>query len=388
MSIFNKAIQLSKKIGQSILKNELSIDLEQSDFFEKIDKKYILDNLKEPELIEKRLLLKKSINKAEGWKKVESRIKGPVRYLYCRKYAATAAVFVILLSGYVFRGVFISDNQKDAEIIIESIIKPGTDKAILTTADGSLVELVKGKSLKTKNATTDGRVLVYEKNNSNLSKLAYNFLTVPRGGQFLINLQDGTKVWLNSESQLKYPVSFEDGLDRRVELIYGEAYFDVSPSENHGGSKFKVANQNQEIEVLGTEFNIKAYKDETNIYTTLVEGKVLVKKGNTLNQLTPNQMSNFDLTKNTITLTTVDVYNEISWKEGIFSFDGKTLKDIMTVLSRWYDFEVEFRDKSIEEEEFVGILEKGQDIEDILRSIKSFEIIGDYSIEGKLIILE
>ena len=87
---------------------------------------------------------------------------------------------------------------------------------------------------------------------------------------FFVKLSDGTQIWLNSESKLKYPVNFKEGEPRKVELVYGEAYFDVSPSSEHNGSSFKVYNQSQEIEVLGTEFNIKAYRDETNIYTNFI----------------------------------------------------------------------------------------------------------------------
>ena len=148
-------------------------------------------------------------------------------------------------------------------------------------------------------------------------------------------LSDGTKVWLNSESQLKYPVAFNDGETRQVELVYGEAYFDVSPSTAHKGARFKVFNQSQEVEVLGTEFNIKAYKDETNIYTTLVEGKVAISAAGKNQILKPNQQSNLNLETGSIEITTVDVYNETTWIDGIFSFENKPLKEILKVLSRW-----------------------------------------------------
>ncbi|HEX9826742.1 MAG TPA: FecR family protein, partial [Flavobacteriaceae bacterium] len=194
------------------------------------------------------------------------------------RYAAAAILIIALASTYFLRDT-IFNNQIQIEnttpIIVNNQIAPGIDKATLTLEDGTEMVLVKGASVQTKNATSNGEEIIYQQTTGNRQP-ATNTLTIPRGGQFFITLADGTKVWLNSETQIKYPVSFVKGQSRQVELVYGEAYFDVSPSTAHGGSNFKVFNNNQEVEVLGTEFNIKAYKDEINIFTTLVEGKVAV----------------------------------------------------------------------------------------------------------------
>lgn len=304
------------------------------------------------------------------------------------KYAAAAAVVGILATGYLFKENLSNSPQENIPIIVNTTIPSGTDKATLTLEDGSVVELQKGANFKTANADSNGEEIVYASNKSNSKEIVYNYLTIPRGGQFSIKLSDGTQVWLNSESQLKYPIAFEEGKTRKVELIYGEAYFDVSPSTEHKGADFKVYNSNQEVHVLGTEFNIKAYKDETNIYTTLVEGKVDVTIENRKQSIIPNQQLILDVNTNISIINTVDVYNEISWKEGIFSFENKPLKDIMKVLSRWYNVDVVFKNKTIEDEEFIGIIEKDKNLEEILTSIKNFEIITDYEIKNKIIILE
>jgi ferric-dicitrate binding protein FerR (iron transport regulator) len=209
-------------------------------------------------------------------------------------------------------------------------------------------------------------------------------LTIPRGGQFFIELSDGTKVWLNSESQLKYPVNFREGELREVELVYGEAYFDVSPSAAHNGAKFKVVNQVQDVEVLGTEFNIKAYRDEQNIYTTLVEGKVEINTSSIKKILVPNEQSSFNKISNNMSVSVVDVKTEVSWKTGVFSFKSKTLKDIMNVIARWYDVDVVFENKELELLKFKGVLEKKQPIEEILLIMKS-NTITDYEIKDKVI---
>ena len=303
------------------------------------------------------------------------------------KYVAAAVFIGILASSYFFRDSVFNSPIENSPVIVNSI-ETGTDKATLTLSDGSVVALEKGASFKTKNANSNGEQIVYgaAKKNKN-SKTRYNYLTVPRGGQFFVKLSDGTQVWLNSESQLKYPESFIDGETRKVELVYGEAYFDVSPSTEHKGAKFQVFNQSQEIEVLGTEFNIKAYKDETNIYTTLVEGKVVVDNGVLKQNLTPNQQSTLNVLNNNMSVAVVDVYTEISWKNGIFSFKGKSLKDIMKVISRWYDIDVIFESAELEGVTFKGVLGKDQNIEEILLTIKTLSIIKDYEITNNKIIL-
>lgn len=309
------------------------------------------------------------------------------KYTRVMKYAA---IFVgIIATTYFFKDNIFSKSVETTPIIVDTnTVEPGTDKATLTLGDGSEIALEKGEYLKTQNANSNGEEIIYKANQINTKELVYNYLTIPRGGQFFVVLSDDTKVWLNSESQLKYPVRFIEGETRKVELVYGEAYFEVSPSTEHKGAKFKVFNQSQEVEVLGTEFNIKAYKGETNIYTTLVEGKVTVNYENRKQNLTPNQQSSLDVNTKNFLVKEVDVYNEISWKDGVFSFERKPLKDIMKVLSRWYDVDIIFDSKSLEEVKFFGVLGKDQKIEEILETIKNFKIIEAYEIKGKTIILK
>jgi ferric-dicitrate binding protein FerR (iron transport regulator) len=303
------------------------------------------------------------------------------------KYVAAAVFIGILASSYMFRDNIFNSAVENNTVIINNI-EGGTDKATLTLSDGSVVELEKGEAFKIKNASSNGEQIVYDIARNKPTKILYNYLTIPRGGQFSAKLSDGTKVWLNSESQLKYPVSFMDGELRQVELIYGEAYFDVSPSSKHKGSKFKILTESQEIEVFGTEFNIKAYRDENMIYTTLVEGKVSVKNNNQTTFLKPNEQSVFDISSNEISIKEVDINNEISWVRGEFVFYKKSLKEIMKVLSRWYDVNIIFENKSFESINFNGELSKSQKIEDILDLIKQTKIINAYEINNNTIILK
>ena len=305
------------------------------------------------------------------------------------KYAAAAVILFGL--GFFFRdNLFHQSTENDAVSIIvnANTIEPGTEKATLTLEDGSEITLEKGAPFQTQNANSNGEKIIYEAGKRKSKEIAYNYLTIPRGGQFYVVLSDGTKVWLNSESQLKYPVSFKEGEARQVELVYGEALFDVTPSSKHKGARFKVLNNAQEVEVVGTVFNIKAYKDETNIYTTLVEGKVNVSTENIKQSLIPNQQLHLDLKTNISIVKTVNTHNEISWKDGVFSFEQKPLVEIMKVLSRWYDKQVVFENKDLKEITFTGVLGKNQKVKDILSTLKTLSAIKDYEINNKTITLK
>ena len=195
-------------------------------------------------------------------------------------------------------------------------------------------------------------------------------MTVPRGGQFFIELSDGTKVWLNSDSKLKYPVKFLAEKKRNVELVYGEAYFEVSPRKNDPKSSFNVETKSQKINVLGTKFNIKAYKEDKFITTTLVEGSVKINNGNIDKVLKPNQQSKINFESNEIEISTIDVSHEISWVSGLFSFNEASLESIMESLSRWYDVKVVFKSGYQKRFLFTGILERSKSIKEIFSYIE------------------
>lgn len=347
---------------------------------------------------EQNLLLNESNNetqkesKAKVWQNImseidtESKDKKPFPFRSYFVYAAAAS-----LALFFTVSIFFQDKKKQSmsPIVAEQDINIGTDKATLTLEDGSAIALEKGENYQNDNANSNGEELIYHSDAKNVSeKIVYNFLTIPRGGQFFVELSDGTKVWLNSESKLRYPVSFKEGEPRNVELVYGEAYFDVSPSERHQGSSFSVGFQGQNIEVLGTEFNVKAYNDETITYTTLVEGKIALNTNNKSEVLKPEQQAIYNKISRSFEMQTVDVYSETSWKDGIFSFKGKSLVEITKVLSRWYNVDFVFNNKALESMAFKGVLGKDQSIEDILNSIKSASEIESYDIIDKIIYIK
>ncbi|WP_163517955.1 FecR family protein [Gelidibacter japonicus] len=389
MPIFDKILKLSKQLAKQLLNDEQPTALENSQEFDQTDKNYILKQLADEASIKERLNLKNQIDKKADWEKVKSRIEVPVRKIYW-KYAAAAILIIALASTYFLREtIFNTQIENTTPIIVNNQIEPGFDKATLTLEDGTQVALEKGTAYQTQNASSNGEEIVYSSSPTTSNQQpTTNILTIPRGGQFQLTLADGTRLWLNSETQIKYPVSFTDGESRQVELVYGEAYFEVSHSTEHKGSDFKVFNQTQEVQVLGTEFNIKAYKDESNIYTTLVSGKVAINTASTKEVLAPNQQANLNLTTDNLSIKNIEIKAEIAWINGEYIVKNKSLKEIMKVLSRWYDMDVTFANKELENVRFVGVLGKDQDIVTILNTIQGFGVIKNYEIKNKNVILK
>ncbi|AWX43671.1 hypothetical protein HME9304_00662 [Flagellimonas maritima] len=272
------------------------------------------------------------------------------------------AASILLVMGLYFNRQY----RTEALITPKSNIKIGADKATLTLEDGQKILLEKGKSFDKDYASSNGEHLIYD-DVSDDGEIRYNSLKIPRGGEFFVQLADGTKVWLNSESELRYPVSFKIGEPRKVELVYGEAYLEVSSSTDNEGAPFLVMTGNQQIKVLGTEFNIEAYKNTKEILTTLAGGKIRIRKGISAKDLLPNEQSKTELESNTIEIYPVDASKEIAWVKGLFNFDEEPLSEIMETLSRWYNVEVFFNSPKLKSIKFSGVLERTNSIEDILK---------------------
>lgn len=299
-----------------------------------------------------------------------------------KKATAIAAIFIV---GTFFYNKFFTTKSKNTQIIAKTI-KPGTDKAILTLESGKNLVLEKGKELNLSNSSVKGKEIIYKNDKvSKKEELAYNYLTVPRGGQYFLILSDGTKVWLNSETKLKYPVKFAENTIREVSLLYGEAYFEVSPSTQHKGAKFKVHTKQQNLTVYGTAFNIKAYNESPNIYTTLVEGSISVTNGLTTQRLTPNTQS--IVSNNNIEINkTVNIVYVTAWKNGMFMFYKEKLSDMLKSLSRWYDVEIEYKNENKKDEVFSGLLKRTDSIEELLTILeKTGEV--NFTINQKKIIV-
>ncbi|PQB03208.1 anti-sigma factor [Polaribacter filamentus] len=284
------------------------------------------------------------------------------------KTISIAASIIILLGVSFFQ--YTNNNNTIENIATQKDFEEVSNRTILTLNNGKNISLDTDKKYSSNKVKGNSKELLYSSKNiaNNTTKeLTYNYLTIPRGGEFFVQLSDGTKIWLNSDSKLKYPENFNNGEIRKVELVYGEAYFEVSPSELHHGDAFHVITKNQEVTVLGTHFNIKAYKEDRLISTTLLEGKVKVNNGLNAILLKPNQQSKVFNKTNFIEVLSVDVSHEVAWIKGFFSFKEAPLDEIMKILSRRYNVEVIFESEEIKKYQFTGVLERKTAIKDVLK---------------------
>lgn len=303
-----------------------------------------------------------------------------------RPYAIAAALIAFAATGLIY---FLQPastqlgavNEKTAEHVI-----PGSNKAVLTLADGTQITL---DSAGNGAIASQGNVQVIKLDSGQLAysaaqegsegEIKYNTLVTPRGGQFRITLPDGSKVWLNAASSLRYPTAF-NGKEREVQLM-GEAYFEVA---RNPALPFKVTVKGMTVQVLGTHFNIMAYQDEMNIQTTLLEGAVKVHNGTQAVQLKPGQQARLNTTGNMSVNENVDVEEVIAWKNGYFHFSHESLEGVMRQIGRWYDTEIAY-EGNIPDREFGGKIERASDIKDVLKILELSKV--HFRIEGKKIIV-
>jgi ferric-dicitrate binding protein FerR (iron transport regulator) len=265
-------------------------------------------------------------------------------------------------------------------------IAPGGNKAILTLADGTQVILDSannGAITKQGNVTViklDDGQLAYNASSTSTSALTYNTVTTPRGGQYQLVLSDGTKVWLNAASSLRFPTAFV-GSERKVEMT-GEGYFEVAHNDK---KPFLVRAGGMDVEVLGTHFNINSYKDEMVTTTTLLEGAVQVSsvQGNMVN-LRPGQQS--VLSGSALRVSPADTDMAIAWKEGYFRFKNESVPAIMRKLSRWYDVEIVYRGGP-GKEAFGGKISRSKTLAEVLEMLQSTKKI-HFKIEERRIIVQ
>ncbi len=324
------------------------------------------------------------------WVKVNKRtIKNneiPV-WKYLLRYAAV--VFPLLICATF---VLYFHPQNDTVVKNQKVtISPGCKRAELVLATGE--KIVIGQEYKSFEMNQPGAKvygdsisgkLKYEMTTLDLDeKVQYNTLKVPKGGEFYLELADGSKVWLNSESVLKYPVNFVG--DRRDVYLEGEAYFNVA----HDKSKpFYVHANNINIKVLGTIFNVCSYPEEDSMRTTLVDGSVQVSNGEA-DKVILKPSFQYTMNKKTGVREVKEVDTELftSWTDGKFYFKGFTFEDVVRKLERWYDFEMFYLNEEVKQMKFRGVINKHEPIEQMLRKLEKTTDI-KFRIKGKSIIVE
>lgn len=309
---------------------------------------------------------------AEVWQQLQQGRKKAKQLVLYKRMALAASILLCLIAG-LYLATRTSEPQQLTVSTLNDV-KPGRNKAILTLADGSVIDLDNAKTgqIAAQNGivvrkTANGKLEYIVKDaagNSNQA-ISTNLISTPRGGQYQVTLPDGTKVWLNAASTLKYPSLFAQN-ERRVEL-QGEAYFEVAKDKN---KPFRVATNQQTVEVLGTHFNINAYNDEELVKTTLLEGAVNVSNGTNSLKLKPGQQALLNLADAKLRMNpNVDVDKELAWKNDLFAFDNDDLKTIMRQISRWYDLDVVYQGK-ITDEKYVGEIPRNSNLSEVFKILE------------------
>lgn len=321
---------------------------------------------------------------AETWLDIQHKRNSTIakRRFIWPAVAAAACLILAFSSALYFYNIGNSVENKLTKTFVQDI-PAGGNKAYLTLADGKKISLTDASSGTI--ATQSGIRITKTSNGQLVYTIAdqkvlgqndhYNRIETPRGGQYQLNLPDGTKVWLNAASSLKYLANFSSKKERRVELT-GEAYFEVAKDKSH---PFIVNSAGQEIKVLGTHFNVNAYSDEHNIRTTLLEGSV---KLNDDVILVPGEQSVF--ARGQFMVKTVNVSDAIDWKNGEFVFNKEPLTDILRKVSRWYNIDVVYLRSAQDVPTFSGSVSRFENVSVVLRMLEETSNVR-FSIEGKTI---
>ncbi|NQX37675.1 FecR protein [Pedobacter steynii] len=308
------------------------------------------------------------------------------------RYLSVAAAILVLLSVAM---LFYTKKEKLTEKKLPALglndVLPGGNKATLTLADGRMINLdsagtgaIASQSGITIEKTTDGQLIynvaggVALSDNETTRTLGHNTISTPKGGQYRVNLPDGSTVWLNAASSLRYPVLFAAD-ERSVELT-GEAYFEIAKDKN---KPFLVHSKQQIVEVLGTHFNISSYPDEESTLTTLLEGSVKVV--NTIHKnmliLKPGQQS--QVNAETTMATKVDTEESIAWKNGLFVFNEESIPSVMRKISRWYDLEVVY-EGNVNDKDLKGTVPRFKNLSEVLETLELTGLV-HFKIEGRRI---
>ena len=312
----------------------------------------------------------------KSWKVMEKKLHERKKFSW-KYWGMVASLLGIVLLG---TWVFMEKNEKKSPVVVMRGVEPGGVFAELVLPDGKIVELNKdsnnlflgesGKVLRNENG-----VLFLTQDSVQLQKVGYSEIRTPRGGEYQVVLPDNSIVWLNADSKLRFPLTFS-GKERRV-FASGELYFQVAKDSL---SPFRIEVEGlYEVEVLGTEFNVRAYSDLPSA-TTLVDGRVLIRDKGTKVVLKPGEQA-VKGKHGEVVVREVDVAPYIAWKQGYLLFEDERLEDILNELARWYDVNVFFENSSVREERFSVDMPRHESFEEVLRLIEQTRSI-QIEIEG------
>ena len=313
-----------------------------------------------PDFIARKFEFIKEYSAIEAYQEFTGRVKQAKhrkRTLALYRYVA-AVVLLFVLSGSFY---FFHDT-KDESIAFVQKIQPGSCKAILTEPDGTKIDISDTTFLAFVQKSVMSRKNEEEKE---VVETLYHTITIPRGGEYDLLLSDGSRLRMNSESEIRVPVTFEKG--QREVFMKGEIYFDIVRDSL---APFVVHTHQGDIRVLGTSFNVRDYQDEDFLETTLVNGKVAFERGGNYSYLKPGEQVRLNKEDGKTTVETVDVLLYCSWKDGRFVFEKQRLEVIMNTIARWYNINVFYESSSVKDILFTGNIKRYSDLEQVVSMLK------------------
>jgi transmembrane sensor len=357
-------VEQEKKLDEWVIESPEN----ESVFKKATDPKRQLDKLEMYHLFEKEKV----------WAAIDEQISfpGTIR-LNSRRFMSYAAAILlpIMIAGIAW--IYFGSREQASMATIDTVIQPGSQKALLVLSDGATIEFDDDEPMAELDQgdaviRNEQNALVYsEKERAGRSrKLVYNELRTPRGGGYNLSLADGSKVWLNAGSSLKFPVSFTDST--RHVFLEGEAYFQVT----HNGKPFIVTSGAMDVRVLGTSFNVLAYPDEQQLVTTLVEGSVRIdlvgkeRETSSSRILSPDDQAVVSIEDAAIEVSKVNTSQYTSWIDGKLEFQNEDLDKVMKRLARWYDFEYEFENSGAKNYHFSARFDNTENISTILEMLE------------------
>lgn len=338
---------------------------------EKTGRKELVEDLLDQEKFRENEIVLNKFPVREAWARMEKRLRGTRRrWRLVLEWGTYAAVFAVLLGvGYfLFR-------ERPLEVKVTKVAAPvfhsGVQGARLTLGNGRVVEVTRDNQFQL--AEMDGTLIrkdslgvAYNPDASTGDTLVYNRMETLTGMEYTLALADGTLVYLNAETSLRYPVVFREG--ERVVELEGEAYFEVAKDEMR---PFIVRMNGSEIKVTGTSFNARAYGNEEEVVTTLVEGRVEVNG----RKIVPGEQARCEVNTGNLTVKTVDVNRFIAWKEGYFVFRNERLEDVMKTLARWYGVEYHFLDEQSKNVRIGARFGRYDDMTPIIEMLRQTELV-------------
>lgn len=384
MEKIHRIVDLINRAQEDLLSENEQLELEQ--WMQKPGNRALFDHLSNEEQTARELELLSQYDANKAFRKFKG--KPQITIPVFLKYASIAACFVLPLVAAVL--LWMSRDVDVEQVVLSSVIEnkdvlPGTKRAVLTLSDGQQVDLTQSKGQVISDGTSeiivDSGQMVYAANESTV-EVKYNSIYVPRGGEYMMCLSDGTKVYLNSDSRLTYPVVFTK--NTREVTLEGEAFFEVVKK---GSLPFRVKSGDMKVTVLGTKFNVKAYPEDQRMETTLVEGSVKISTDSQNIIMKPGEQVCYLPNNGQITTQLVDVSLYTCWRDGRFLFKRENLETILMALARWYDVSVSFEDIKLKDRLFTGDLKRYSSIAEHLAMLEMTTNL-TFTMQGRTVIVK